>query len=314
MKAKTIKKILKAKINAWAESVTDLTVRKYIEENTIITGGCIASMLLDKEVNDFDIYLNSKEAVLAIAKYYADKVKSFYQIEIIDGAQYPGFDYNAVNEPNSSGPFVCTNGQQVESHQKGRCVHMLDEDRVKLFLPNQGVIRVDKKHYVNEESKEVTPFYPIHFSANAITLTNDIQVVIRFHGDPKKIHENYDFVHATNWYTPVDNHLELRVEALESLITKELRYIGSKYPLTSVIRSKKFIQRGFSIGAGTYLKILYQVSLLNLNDLTVLEDQLAGVDVAYFDILLDALRTATSQEGFVLTYPYLCELIEKIFD
>lgn len=314
MKSKTIKKVLKAKIDAWADSVNDIVVKKYIQENTIVTGGCIASMLMGNEVNDYDIYFDSKEACLAVAKYYSNKVQKYYSIEVIDGKDYPDFNYNHVNGTNfTENTFKCSNGTLIDGHKMGRCVHMIEPDRVKLFMRDAGIIRVDKKHYTNEDTSEQEAYYPIHFSSNAITLTNDIQVVIRFHGSPEKIHENYDFVHATNWYTPVNNHLELRVEALESLLTKELKYIGSKYPLTSVIRSKKFVQRGFSIGAGTYLKILYQVSQLDLNDLTVLEDQLAGVDVAYFDMLLDALRTA-NKEGFTLTYPYLCELIEKIFD
>ena len=59
--------------------------------------------------------------------------------------------------------------------------------------------------------------------------------------------------------------------------------------------------------------MLYQVSQLNLNDLTVLEDQLAGVDVAYFEILIQALQKM-HEKGKELNYGYLCTILDKIFN
>ena len=46
MKAKTIEKILEIKFNSWLKSITDKKVKKLAADNTIITGGAIASMLL----------------------------------------------------------------------------------------------------------------------------------------------------------------------------------------------------------------------------------------------------------------------------
>ncbi len=297
MKEKTIKKVLKQKISDWADSVTDSRIKKIINEHTIITGGSIASMLLKETVNDFDVYLDDKESVIALANYY---IKGIRGISLIDGKDYPGFDYNDPSNDLSAVDY---------NHQLGRCVHNLEEERVKFFIPDAGVLKIE----VDEEDKDCKKFLPTFFSANAITLTDDVQIVIRFHGEAEKIHENYDFVHATNYYISKSNKLVLRQEALTALLTKELRYIGSKYPLTSVIRSKKFILRGFTCGAGTYLKMLYQVSLLDLNDLTVLEDQLAGVDVAYFDLLIQALQKM-EKTGKELNYGYLSTIIDKIFN
>lgn len=297
MKAKTIKSIIKSKIEAWKESVLDPSIKQIIEENVIVTGGSIASMLLGEKVNDFDVYLDNKNAVKKICEYYTRKIEG---IEIVDGKDYQGFDYN---DPKNNLADVDYN------HQRGRCVHNLDAERIKFFIKDFGIKKID----VEESDLNANKFLPLFFSANAITLTDDLQIVIRFHGDAEKIHENYDFVHATNYYTSKDNKLVLNEKALTSLLTKELHYVGSKYPLTSVIRSKKFILRGFTCGAGTYLKMLYQVSLLDLNDLTVLEDQLAGVDVAYFDLLIEALKKM-EKTGVELNYGYLCTIIDKIFN
>jgi hypothetical protein len=75
MKAKTIKAIIAKKINGWIETIEDPVVKKLAQDNTIVTGGCIASMLLNEKVNDFDIYFRTKDATASIAKYYVSRFK-----------------------------------------------------------------------------------------------------------------------------------------------------------------------------------------------------------------------------------------------
>lgn len=41
MKAKTIKAVLRKKLDAWLETITDESVRKMAGKNAIVTGGCI---------------------------------------------------------------------------------------------------------------------------------------------------------------------------------------------------------------------------------------------------------------------------------
>ncbi len=141
-------------------------------------------------------------------------------------------------------------------------------------------------------------------------LQDDIQIVLRFNGNPEQIHKTFDFIHATNYFTFEDN-LVLNKEALESLITKNLVYQGSLYPLTSIIRMKKFISRHWTINAGEILKIMFQISELNLRNIEVLEEQLIGVDVAYFALLIEALRSVESSS---ITPSFINNLIDKIFN
>ena len=61
------------------------------------------------------------------------------------------------------------------------------------------------------------------------------------------------------------------------------------------------------------LKIMYQVSLLDLNNVDVLNEQLVGVDVAYFDKLIRELQKAT-ETGDPVSQGMLFNLIEKIFN
>src|SRR3546814_5103821 len=82
-------------------------------------------------------------------------------------------------------------------------------------------------------------YRPVFMSTNAITLSDKIQIVLRFYGEADAIHENYDFVHCTNYWTSKDANLTPRQPALESLLCKEIRYVGSKYSVCSVIRLRK---------------------------------------------------------------------------
>ena len=102
--------------------------------------------------------------------------------------------------------------------------------------------------------------------------------------------------------------------ALESLLTKTLHYIGSRYPLTSVIRTRKFIKRGFTVNAGQYLKMCFQIAELDLGSIEVLEDQLTGVDFAYFYMLIEALKEKKAKDpSFRYNYEYIVGIVDKLF-
>ena len=77
---------------------------------------------------------------------------------------------------------------------------------------------------------------------------------------------------------------------------------------------RKFINRGWKINAGQLLKMCMQVSELDLQNVTVLEDQLIGVDSAYFLHLIDMFRQRQAKEdGFVLSTGYILSVIDKVF-
>jgi hypothetical protein len=134
--------------------------------------------------------------------------------------------------------------------------------------------------------------------------------VIRFYGDPATIHENYDFVHCTNYWTSETRRIITNTQALECILGRELKYVGSKYPVASLFRTRKFIKRGWHITAGQMFKIANQVSKLDLNNFTILQDQLTGVDMAYFEELINKLKSKNSD---TVDSSYLIQLIDEIF-
>ena len=298
MNRKVIKSIVKSKLNKWLKSIKDEEVRKLAAANTILTGGAIASLLLSEDVKDFDLYFRDKKTTLAVADYY---VKEFNSKHEKARAEVRVIDPNEICQEERV-KILITTGVAAES-SKENILNTPFEDAV------EALEATNEKEAAPEED-----YRPIFLSSNAITLSGKIQLVVRFFGEPEVIHKNYDFVHCTNYYDNATGELTLHPAALESLLTKELKYVGSKYPVCSVIRTRKFIKRGFTVNAGQYLKMLFQVSELDLGNITVLEDQLVGVDSAYFLQVIHNIKEKQEKDpSFEIDCSYLVSIIDKIF-
>lgn len=291
MQIKTIKKTVSSKMTEWLETITDATLREDVKNNLLVSGGSIVSLLLNEPVNDYDIYIKDMNVLKRLSAYYIQSVGAPF--EILDG-----------RERDSLLSDVSKFAQDANVLQ-AVAIRTLKPDQIKLYRREGGMP-------FNEGKKDEELKYEVKFiSPNAISLSNDIQIVTRFHGDSAAIHKTFDFIHATNYFT-FSEGLVTNKQALESIITKQLRYQGSLYPVTSVIRMRKFIKRGWNIGAGEILKILFQISELDLKNPDVLEEQLIGVDIAYFGLLIDILRE--KPEDKEITSHYLGTIIDRVFD
>lgn len=307
-----VKNILKKHHEKFLQSITDEEVRKVVAKKSFITGGSIASLLLGERIKDFDYYFMDKESAEAVARYYVAT-------------------FNKLHEERTYKTTSRYSAPAVE----------VTEDRVKIIVPSAGITSdadIDDYDYFENRTNDAAAdfvartvtkadetdgehaddmaeeYQPVFLSANAITLSGKVQLVIRFFGDPAEVHKNYDFVHCTCYWIPETNELVLPPNALESLLSKQLVYQGSLYPLCSVIRTRKFLQRGWYINAGQYLKMCFQISNLNLSDIRVLEEQLMGVDYAYFHQVIEYCKQRQDEDKeFQVTAPYLCTVIDRIF-
>ena len=276
-KKKTIAQTIKNKLDHWINSITDETLRGRVRDHYILTGGAIASMLLGDLPNDYDVYLDDADVAADLCKHYI--------------AQLTG-----------------TPVKPGDGHDLGVSVEISkNKDRVKVRIPSEGVLNREDE---TDKSENKGKYKVLMITSNALTLSHGIQIVLRFVGNAEEIHKNYDFVHATNYYTTKAG-LVLHQAALESLMSRELKYVGSLYPVCSVFRIKKFINRGWTITAGETLKILFDVSNLDLKNIDVLEDQLTGVATNYLTHMIGLLR-AKESERFDRTY--LFDLINQVFD
>lgn len=306
-----------AKIEDWIETVKDETVRKLIRRDTIVTGGSIVSLLIGEPINDFDVYFKTKETTLAVAKYYVDL-----------------WNANPANGNQKWNPPVVREREEVNI--KGET-----ETLVEIYVESSGIVQsqenighdgydmysesgieesakliLDKalKPVFTEDEEQKESYRVVYMSANAITLSDSVQLITRFYGEPEQIHKNFDFTHAMSWYDHSSKNVVTPEKTLQCILSKTLHYSGSLYPIASIFRAKKFIERGWRISAGDLVKMCFQISTLDLNDLSVLKQQLTGVDMMYLHQLVGAISTYqknnsnTSIDDF-----YIVEIIDRIF-
>ena len=287
MNGKHIKQHLNKKMIDWLDSIDNEEVKKAIKGNVIITGGALVSLLTGEEVKDYDVYFKTKESLITVAEYYVEKWNK-------------------------------------ENPEKQASVTEDEKERVRIFISSVGVAGEDVDLEEGEdfaESTEKKPkekskekYRPKFLTSNAITLTDKIQVVVRFYGEVEELHKNYDYVHCTCSWSLGDNELNLPSRALEAIINKELFYMGSKYPLCSIFRARKYINRGYTINAGQYLKMAMQLNELNLKDVEVLKDQLMGVDSTYMSMMIEAIAEQKEKdENFEIDSDYVIDLVNRIF-
>lgn len=333
MNSKNIKKHLNAKLKDWLESIDDEEVKKVIKANTIVTGGAMVSLLTSEKVHDYDVYFKTKSACVVVANYYIDK----WNKEHPDDKQAS----LVVEEDKTETKKAIKNNSLPFSEENSEEVTITIPGRVKVFIQSEGVAgetkekteegrnmpiseqpfppvdKTDEEVALEEDAADNTdkPKYrPVFLSSNAITLSDKIQVVTRFYGEVEEIHKNYDFAHCTCSWTSWDNEVQLPTKALECIINKELYYVGSKYPLCSIIRTRKYLERGYHINAGQYVKMAFQLNELNLYDIKTLEDQLTGVDSGYFAMMIDALQHKADETGEAkVDKSYVFELINRMF-
>lgn len=314
MKSKTIRKILRKLVDNWLATIEDKKVMELAKRNTIITGGSIASMLLGEQINDFDFYFRNRETTLAIAKYYVARFspeiragihcKTHVDDSLPDRIRVYIKSAGIASEDGTDQPYRYFEGRPAEEAEAYVGEVMTDSGDIEDRYEETEALALQTK------DDDKPKYRPVFMSTNAITLSHRIQIILRFYGEPGVIHENFDFVHCTNYWTSWDDELTLRREAMETLLARELRYVGSKYPICSLIRLRKFIKRGWTINAGQILKMAMQVSELDLKSIPVLQDQLTGVDAAYFVQLISQLKDKDPEK---VNTAYLVEIIDRMF-
>lgn len=286
IKKKHAKDHLRKKVDNWIASLPKKLGKK-VWKCCFVTGGSIVSLLTDEEINDYDIYLTDKEVLKELAEHYVEKLRK-----------------------------INTKISRVEV--------LVTETGVKCFIKSAGVLKGNEEDYDYFEGREEgeafsylrseqhvkKDYHPYLISDNAISLNGDVQVITRFCGDPSEVHKNFDFAHCTCYYTHADGKLIIPEKAAMSIMSKELMYTGSLFPICSLVRTRKFIRRGWNIHAGEYLKMAFQINELNLKDIEVLNDQLTGVDAYYFAELIKSLKDGERE----VTSTYISELVDIIFD
>lgn len=318
MKIKYIKSLLSRKIKHWISNIDDPKIQELVAENVIVSGGAITNMLLNERVNDFDIYFKTPESAQKIAQYYVNKF-----IEKSD-KKFSNYDIHVLNENGHVSVKVRSKsiaGEEENSEYtdfedmfKSKISDTYLEDLSNDFDITAPEKKKNKKK--KKKNKNNSLYRPVFISSNAITLSDKIQLVTRFTGTIDEIHENYDFTHCKCAFDFDSKKIHIPVESLECILNKELRYTTSRYPLCSLFRIRKFLDRGWTINAGQILKIAWDLNKLDLTNYNTLKDQLIGVDSAYFHDVLYKLRKNSNEKNIdpnIVDETYLMKVVNLVF-
>lgn len=293
-KRKTIEATIRSKMKGWLSSIDDIELRDQVKEHYIVTGGAITSMLLGDMPNDFDVYLDDADIAARLANYYISRLP-------------------AVENEMTKTPVVTVPPErdrvEIKVQSAGIAGEEMNQNQYEYFEMYADGSQRAAAYLDAAATRDTGKYTALAITTNAITLSDKIQIVLRFIGPAAEIHKNYDFVHCTNVFSE-EGGLILNQDALESTLARELKYVGSLYPICSLFRIKKFIRRGWTITAGEMLKIAWDISDLHLRDIKVLQDQLTGVDAAYFRQIINLIQ----QENKPIERTYLFELVNRIFD
>lgn len=316
MKLKHVKSILTRKIDHWIKNIDDNNIKYIIKNNAIISGGAITSLIMGTKVNDYDVYFKTTDAAYQVAQYYIEKFKNnptklYVNKDITVRYKYDNETHQKIDQIEI---IIPSTGVSSFEHIREVDIDPIEHDNdINDICVNKALDDIENNETTDITDNDKKELYrPVYITSNAITLTNDIQVIFRFTGEIREIHKNYDFTHCKCAYDYNEKDLFIHDEALECMINKELRYTTSKYPLCSLFRIRKFLERGWHINAGQILKIALDLNKLDLNNVEILHDQLIGVDHSYFRSIIFQLKSKY-QNNEQIEQQYLIKLINYIF-
>ena len=205
-----------------------------------------------------------------------------------------------------------------EAYITGGCIpSMMRGDRVNdidIYFKDKAMIPLIKNHFVDiakSKSKKTEDlgmgFFkykygvvkkvnayrcPAFMSPHAISFNTGpkIQLILGFPGDSKEITDKFDWAHIKSYYDIAENRLYVKDETYEIITEKKLVYTGSDYPLSSLMRVRKYLAKGWTISAPEMLKIALDLQNFDLTVKETIIAQMTGIDPITVAAELSKLR------------------------
>ena len=119
-----------------------------------------------------------------------------------------------------------------------------------------------------------------------------IQAILLNHvvGEPEGVLSQFDFTISEGAYLPREESFVLNEDFLRDLSQRRLIYTGSDYPMATLLRIVKFVDRGFTISGVDLVRVGLAINNLTLSTLDDYLDQLNGIDIALFKPLIEKVK------------------------
>jgi hypothetical protein len=140
----------------------------------------------------------------------------------------------------------------------------------------------------------------------------DYQLIKKIYGSESNVIKQFDFSVCTCAYDPRKSEFYLHDKFFENLSTRTLVFdINAKYPISSLYRVKKYLQKGYQLPAVELIKIALSINNLNMSSYKDLRDQLEGIDTLFLKSVTDAFLDK-EDDGY--DFANAIEFIEKVLN
>ncbi len=225
--------------------------------NSFIAGGAIISLSKEEKVKDYDLFVTSSDSVISL------------------------FNTLVRRTPNGSCFELVVNKDEQNPNLKRGSLKLAEGFREKNLDDF-----IDNFNYSCKQNKSYNRTYkvlPVYLSKNALTLSNGIQLIFRFIGEPKEVFTSFDYEHCKVYWRP--NPLGLLLGTVtyegrsqESIAKNELIYTGNtRFVLSAISRLNKFIKRGWGIAPSSLLSLALSSSKVDWANRQALEEELLGI-------------------------------------
>jgi hypothetical protein len=126
-----------------------------------------------------------------------------------------------------------------------------------IYLENKTSVEIVKK-YFNTLTVQPEKFKVNLITENAINLSDKIQIITKYYGNPIHVVNKFDWAHIKSYYK-YDEKLFIKDDVFKMIHEKELIYTGSDFPLSSLLRMQKFIKKGWHVSTKTIVNIVLDI-------------------------------------------------------
>ena len=119
--------------------------------------------------------------------------------------------------------------------------------------------KIVKDYFTAHKALRADKFKVQLITDNAINLSDKVQLITRFTGDPSDVISEFDWEHLCSYFKYPDG-LVIPDKVYKLLLEKKLSYTGSKYPLSSFFRLKKYLKKGWDVDTATMLHIALDIA------------------------------------------------------
>ena len=235
-----------------------LTEKQFSETilcTSFIAGGAILSVSKQEKIKDYDLFMTTPAAALKLFNILIKRIPDGDSLTLT-------VEQDNINPNLHRGYLFLNNAFREDTLEKA----------IDRFNENCKKYKI-KSHKV----------YPIYLSKNALTLSNGVQLIFRFIGEPKEVFSTFDYEHCKVYWRP--NPLGLLLGSVhyegrsqESIAKNELIYTGNtRFVLSAISRLNKFIKRGWGISPSSLLSLALSVNKVDWSSREALEEELLGI-------------------------------------